>query len=204
MKEFNWEEFTRNDKVRIENINVENCQVIGTHREWVEIINCQFRNVIFHNVYEDNCVDIEDCEFINCTFQDTFDGDSVLMTYFRNRFKDCLFENVVYNGYTEQSEIIDYNKFFNCHFRNIEIKGDVTLMDMEINGGSIERLVYEANIITGCRFSNVLMKNILIRAYLTENIMEKVTFEDVVIQGKEDHNDLINCINEFKLIYEFG
>ena len=76
-------------------------------------------------------------------------------------------------------------------------------MDMEIDGGSIEHLTYEANIIAGCRFSNVLTKNILIRAYLTENIMENVTFEDVVIQGKEDNNELINCINEFKLIYEF-
>lgn len=182
---------------------MENCQVTGTHREWIEIRNCQFRNVIFHNINEDNCVDIEDCEFINCTFRDKFEGNSVLMTYFRNRFWDCLFENVVYNGYTEQSEIVHYNKFCNCHFRNIEIKGDVTLMDMEIDGGIIEHMVYEANMIAGCRFSNVLMKDIFVRAYLTESRMEKVTFEDAVIQGKEDHNELINCINEFKFIYEY-
>lgn len=146
VKEFDFSAFETTEKdIRVENQKIENCSITGIQCKNFDFQRCQFHNVIFDSVFkgdEEQSLNIEECEFRNCKFSDKFGGFSVFLTAFNNEFFECQFENVVYHGYMEQSEVQDI-KFVNCTFKDIVLLGDLPLSGMEINGGSIKKCYYE-------------------------------------------------------------
>lgn len=194
-------ETTKTDVI-IENQKIENCRISGIQRKNFVFQKCQFHNVIFDSIFNGNkgqSLNIEDCEFEKCKFSDKFGGFSVFLTTFNNKFSECQFENIVYHGYMEQSEVID-NKFVNCTFRNIVILGDLTLSGMEICGGSIERFYYEGNSIYDNPITDLVIEDVVIRGSFKYNVFKNVTFKNVTIVGVDSKNEFIDCIDCYKYI----
>lgn len=203
MKEFKLSDYAAGDKIYMENLCVKDCQITGIQQSWIEIQNCKFENVIFNNLYEGECLNIENCEFKNCVFGDTFGGFIVKILLFDNKYINCKFDNVSYDGYMDQSEIQD-DVFIDCNFKNIEIKGDVNIMGLEFKGGSIKNFNYTGNTISENYFENMLMQDVFAHALVNYNKMENITFENVTIKGVDEYNELINCMNEYKFIKDIN
>lgn len=210
VKEFDVSAFKVSETdIRIENQRIENCRITGIHHNSFVFHNCQFDNVIFDSVYKGNkgqCVNIEECEFKNCLFSDkfvSFGGFSVLLLAFNNLFLKCRFENVVYHGYLEQSEVQE-NKLVNCTFKGSVILGDLTLGGIELSGGSIEKCYYEGNSIFENSIVDVAIEDVVMRGSLHYNSFKNVTFKNVTVVGVDSRNEFIDCTECYKFIHEMS
>lgn len=204
-KEFRLSAFAVEGGYRLENQTVENCRIMGIQYRNFDFIDCRFHKVIFENAFEGETgqyVNIQGCEFTDCEFRNQYRGIGVRLNLHCNVFTDCRVINTVYHGYMEPSEIRS-NRFINCHFRSIEIQGNVSLSGLEMTGGSIRYIDYIGSSITQSTFSGITMEDILVKAALTDNRMENVVFRDVTIRGSgDDRNELENCTNRYTFIKE--
>ncbi len=204
-KEFDLSAFAVDGGFRLEDQTVENCRIIGTQYRNFDLIHCIFRGVVFENAFQGRpgqYVNIRDCCFTDCEFRDQYRGKAIRLTCCYNTFTDCLIVNMVYRSYEERAEICG-DRFINCHFRNIEIQGDVRVYDMEATGGSARYVDYLGRSISRCTFSDMCFEDMLIKADLTDNRMGNVLFRDVTVRGNDiDRNELIGCTNRYTLIRE--
>ena len=162
--------------------------------EKVRITNCIFENVIFKNHTKTTCC-IEECEFINCEFHDTFrdeELDDILLVLMNNIFTQCLFENISFYGYNEQSEIL-HSKFANCNFKNIQLEGNLAIAALTLSEGNVECFSFKGLEIRDNCLINVKLKDLDLKAAVYFNKLENVVFKDVKLTGRIDKNDFINC-----------
>ena len=53
---------------------IQDCQIVGIQCEAIEAVHCVFQNVIFKSSFMRTMVFVENCEFIDCVFQDIFEN----------------------------------------------------------------------------------------------------------------------------------
>ncbi len=192
MLNLNFSDFLIENKLILENQKINNYQISGTRIEDVNIQECNFENSVFENIFEENSVFIEKCTFINCKFSDIFKGDDLLLVMMNNTFKNCVFENVSYNVNSGQSEVVD-SEFSECIFRNIEIKGDLSFIDLTFRKSCVEFFCYEGNQILGNRFLDMNINNSVFRGALLDNRIERGIFRNVKLIGWNKDNIFIDC-----------
>lgn len=197
LKDFDLSPFTTKDEVLIENINIENCKISGIQSKSLRIINCKFKNVIFENSFFEIYACFEQCEFTECIFHDTFEGDDLELAVTDNIFTRCLFENISYMSMDVQSEIISC-KFFDCSFINIKAFGDLTLVGLEVHDSKIRDFGFNCSEIRRNNFSDTQMENANIICRFISNNMQNVIFKNVRLRGGDAYsNDKIYKENTF-------
>lgn len=194
MSDFNITEYVTDGKLLLENHNIKNCRITGKEFTEVFMKNCVFENVIFQN-HTKKSFWTEECEFINCQFHDTFRGEEsydVLLVLMHNVFVDCMFEDIDFYGYDEQSEIL-HSKFENCKFKKLHFEGTLAIASLTINGGNIESFSFKGNEIRDNCVENLQLQDLDLMAAVYYNKLEKVVFKDVKLTGNIHDNEFINC-----------
>jgi uncharacterized protein YjbI with pentapeptide repeats len=203
MLDFNFSEFITNNKLILDGKKLSNYRISGIRKESVEIKRCIMENMVFENDFEGDVVFIEECTFINCKFFDVFKREELLLLIMNNTFRNCIFENVSYHGYIQQSEVVD-SEFLNCVFKNIEIKGDVSFINLNIQKSSVTSIYYEGNQILGNEFVDVSINDSIFKGAAIQNRIEKVYFRSVKLIGYNQDNEFIDSNTDgFIFIEEF-
>ena len=120
LKHLDLSQFTLNEKMYIENANIQNCKISEIQNRICVISKCNFYNVVFENSFYEVYATFKECKFIKCMFRDTFEGEDLELLVKDNIFIDCVFENISYRSFQVQSNVT-YSKFVNCNFSNIKI-----------------------------------------------------------------------------------
>ena len=194
MNDFNIAKFVTDGKLLLENQKIENCKIAGMQFERVKIKNCVFENVIFEN-YTKKSFWLENCEFRNCKFHDVFrdeELDDILLVVMNNVFIDCLFEDISFYGYNEQSEILD-NKFEKCKFNKLKLEGNLAIANLMLNGGNIEDFSFKGLEIRDNCIENLQLQELDLMTAVYYNKFENVVFDDVRLTGRINDNNFINC-----------
>lgn len=118
---FGLSQFTLNEKMYIENANIQNCKISEIQNRICVISKCNFYNVVFENSFYEVYATFKECKFIKCMFRDTFEGEDLELLVKDNIFIDCVFENISYRSFQVQSNVT-YSKFVNCNFSNIKME----------------------------------------------------------------------------------
>lgn len=192
LQDFDFSQFMSKNEVLIENHNIENCRISGIKSDFLRIIKCNFKNVVFDNSFYEVYARMENCEFMNCSFRDTFEGDDLELAIHDSVFSNCLFENIGYKSSMVQSDIVNC-KFMNCNFTDIQIEGDICLIGAELIGGKIEHFRFAGNQIMKNTFSNMEMKDVDLNVALIDNKIESIIFKNVKVMGYNKDNTFINC-----------
>lgn len=201
--DFNFSEYLTDNKLILEDQKLNDFRISGIRKETVEIKRCILENVVFNNDFDGEVVFIEECTFINCKFYDVFKREDLLLVMMNNTFRNCIFENISYHGYIQQSEVVD-SEFLNCAFKNIEIKGDVSFINLNIQKSSIESIHYEGHEILGNQFIDMSIDDSIFKGAVMQNRIEKVCFRNVKLIGCNEDNDFIDSdTNGFTFIEDF-
>lgn len=194
MENFDFSRFISGNEMLMENLNIENCRISGIKSEFLRIVNCNFKNVVFETSFCEQYITVRNCEFKDCIFKDTFEGDDLELSIGDSAFSDCLFEDVSYQSWQVQSNITNC-KLTNCDFKNIHIEGDICFVGLEMTGGKIENFKFSGNQILQNDFSNIHMSDVNVNCSLIKNKMEKCDFKNVTLEGYNKDNTYIECVN---------
>lgn len=141
LKNVDLSQFISDKEMRIENAVLENCVISEIQNKILVINRCHFKNVIFENSFNDVYATFKECEFAECVFHDTFEGEDLELVMQDNIFINCVFENISYRSFQVQSNVVNC-KFNNCNFTNIMIEGDLCFIGLEMKSGKITILVF--------------------------------------------------------------
>lgn len=100
-----------------------------------------FKDVIFRFLKNDVILNIEDCIFKNCIFEN-IDVSEVRFEMKNNLFENCEFKNLKFIGRLEPSSVFEQH-FVNCIFDTIIIQGDIAYNGVYIEKSEVKNLKYE-------------------------------------------------------------
>lgn len=200
LHDFDFSQFKSKDEILVENLRIENCRITGIQCKFLRILKCNFKNVVFDNSIYEVYTNIKNCEFNGCIFHDTFEGDDLELAIGDSVFSNCLFEGISYQSFSIQSNITNC-KLLDCHFKNIQIKGDLCFTGLEINGGEVEHFHFYGNQILQNNLFDIKLKDVSLVGALIQNKMENVIFKNVTLKGYNMDNTFLNCdTNEFTFV----
>ena len=185
-------QFILNGKMHIENASIENRKISGIQNRFVSISKCSFNNVVFENSFHEVYATFKECEFIECMFRDTFEGEDLELLVKDNIFIDCVFENISYRSFQVQSNVT-YSKFVNCNLSNIKMEGDLSFIGLEFQGGKIDNFNFYGNQIMQNIFLDLQIKDMNLNCAFIENRMERIDFKGTKISGYCRDNIFIGC-----------
>ena len=185
-------QFTLNGKMHIENASIENRKISGIQNKFISISKCSFNNVVFENSFHEVYATFKESEFIKCTFRDTFEGEDLELLVKDNIFIDCVFENISYRSFQVQSNVTN-SKFINCNLSNIKMEGDLSFVDLELQGGKIDSFTFYGNQIMFNNFSDLQIKDMNLNCAFIKNKMERINFKGTKISGDCKDNIFIGC-----------
>lgn len=185
-------QFISDKEMRIENTNLENCVVSEIQNKILVINGCHFKNVTFENSFNDVYVTFKECEFTECVFHDTFEGEDLELVMQNNLFINCVFENISYRSFQVQSNVVNC-KFNDCSFINIVIEGDLCFIGLEMKSGKINNFSFYGNQIMQNYFSDLQIANMDLKCAFMKNKLERIDLGDVKINGYCKDNILIQC-----------
>ena len=70
-------QYMANEELRLENQNFKNCKISGIKNKFLTIYRCRFNNVEFENSFHEVYASFKECEFEECVFRDTFQGEDL-------------------------------------------------------------------------------------------------------------------------------
>lgn len=185
-------QYMANEELRLENQNFKNCKISGIKNKFLTIYRCRFNNVEFENSFHDVYASFKECEFEECVFRDTFQGEDLELVVQENIFIDCVFENICYRSFQVQSNIVNC-KFINCNFTDIAIEGDLCFIGLELKSGTIENFSFHGNQVMQNSFSDLQISNMDLECAFIKNRLERIDLKGVKITGYCKDNILIEC-----------
>lgn len=192
LKHLDLSQFTLNEKMYIENANIQNCKISEIQNRICVISKCNFYNVVFENSFYEVYATFKECKFIKCMFRDTFEGEDLELLVKDNIFIDCVFENISYRSFQVQSNVT-YSKFVNPNFSNIKMEGDLSFIGLEFQGGKIDNFNFYGNQIMQNIFLDLQIKDMNLNCAFIENRMERIDFKGTKISGYCRDNIFIEC-----------
>ena len=165
LKHLDLSQFTLNEKMYIENANIQNCKISEIQNRICVISKCNFYNV---------------------------EGEDLELLVKDNIFIDCVFENISYRSFQVQSNVT-YSKFVNCNFSNIKMEGDLSFIGLEFQGGKIDNFNFYGNQIMQNIFLDLQIKDMNLNCAFIENRMERIDFKGTKISGYCRDNIFIEC-----------
>ncbi len=192
LKNVDLSQFVSNKKMRIENVDLENCVVSEIQNKILVIYRCRFKNVTFENSFNEVYATLKECEFTECVFHDTFEGEDLELVIQDNIFINCVFENISYRSFQVQSNIVNC-KFSNCNFANIIIEGDLCFIGLEMKSGKIKNFSFYGNQIMQNYFSDLQIANMDLKCAFMKNKLERIDLREVKICGHCKDNILTEC-----------
>lgn len=192
LKNVDLSQFISDKEMRIENAVLENCVISEIQNKILVINRCHFKNVIFENSFNDVYATFKECEFAECVFHDTFEGEDLELVMQDNIFINCVFENISYRSFQVQSNVVNC-KFNNCNFTNIMIEGDLCFIGLEMKSGKINNFSFYGNQIIQNYFSDLQIANTDLKCAFMKNKLERIDLREVKINGYCRDNILIEC-----------
>lgn len=86
LQNFDLLQFVSEEKIHIENRDIEKCKISGIKNKVVIFCKSNFKKVVFENFFYEVYASFKECEFTECVFRDTFEGDDLELV-----IKDCIF-----------------------------------------------------------------------------------------------------------------
>lgn len=168
----------------------------GKQCESFEIVGCTFESVLFDNQFKNSLIAVENSHFKHCEIRGMLgSGDFTLCN---SQFENSLFENINM-GPRGESALVAECEFVNCSLKNIEIKREIELDELDIREGKIEYFNCTKSDIQECHFFKVCLENVYLKANFVGNDMDSVIFRNVTLKGtmrnKSDieENVFTNC-----------
>lgn len=203
---FNYSKFLTGQKLVLTNQKIQDCKIAELPCDTVEIHNCVFKNILFHNTFKDASVCIQNCEFINCELTDTYENAAFVMG--DSIFKNCMFEGIKIHDSTGQQSSFSNNQLYECKFKNIKIDAGIKIAGNIIQGGSMENFWCCSKTQVGKvgnEISHMKMKDVAVMADMTGTRMKNLIFENVTLEWSKslDGFYIENCdATGFTLILE--
>lgn len=114
---------------------IQDCQIVGIQCEAIEVIHCVFQNVIFKSSFMRTMVFVENGEFLNCEFADTYEKTAFMMG--DSMLKNCIFEGIKIHNSTGLQLLFSNNQLYECKFKNIKIDAGIKIAGNKMQGGSL-------------------------------------------------------------------
>ena len=135
-------QYMANEELRLENQNFKNCKISEIKNKFLTIYRCRFNNVEFENSFHEVYASFKECEFEECVFRDTFQGEDLELV---------VQENICYRSFQVQSNIVNC-KFINC--------SDLQISNMDLECAIIKN-----------RLERIDLKGVKIKEYCKDNIL---------------------------------
>lgn len=146
--------------VYLENLDIQDCKILGRPCKNIYFANCTFDNVLLENCFQYSDVSIEACQLKNCVFRGAQGQQCRSFEMIESTFEKVRFEN----QFKDSLIAAENCSFRHCVFQGTLGSGDFELCNSQFEDSLAENINMgpqgESALITECTFQNCSLKNI--------------------------------------------